>query len=297
VTEVLKQTNSKKARMTGDDGIGGGKVDTKMPSMKEIWSIKWTMVRCSVVGTVVGILPGAGATIASFMCYTMENKISKYPEKWGTGIIDGIAASEASNNAATGGAMVPLLSLGIPGGNAAAVMMSALTLKGVHIAVGAGGEYHGAHHEHGRGVELHDHRGLALPRAGLRSAPAAGRCRGFGLLGTALGPLLIKIPGHSAYAHKGGILHGITGNSLSQESAEHTGAEQAAHTAGSLAAHGRSRFAGFTGKGLQGPAKGFAFQDIEYGHGNLHYFIYLVWFENTMRKPGRQDSVRNRKLF
>ena len=52
----------------------------------------------------------AGATIASFMCYTMETKISKHPEKFGTGIIDGIAASEASNNAATGGAMVPLLS-------------------------------------------------------------------------------------------------------------------------------------------------------------------------------------------
>ena len=133
ITEVLKQTGSKKARMSGDDGIGGGKVNTKMPSLKELWSIKWTMLRCSVVGTVVGILPGAGATIASFLCYTMETKISKHPEKFGTGIIDGIAASEASNNAATGGAMVPLLSLGIPGGNAAAVMMSALTLKGVQL--------------------------------------------------------------------------------------------------------------------------------------------------------------------
>jgi putative tricarboxylic transport membrane protein len=85
------------------------------------------------VGCVVGILPGAGATIASFMCYTMENKLSKYPEKFGTGIIDGIAASEAANNAATGGAMVPLLCLGIPGGNAAAVMASALALKGVQM--------------------------------------------------------------------------------------------------------------------------------------------------------------------
>ncbi len=67
------------------------------------------------------------------MCYTMENKLSKYPEKFGTGIIDGIAASETANNAATGGAMVPLLSLGIPGGNAAAVMDSALALKGVQM--------------------------------------------------------------------------------------------------------------------------------------------------------------------
>lgn len=133
ITEVLKQTNPKKKRIKAEDSVAGSKVKTKMPSFKEIWSIKWTMLRCSVVGTVIGILPGAGATIASFMCYTMETKLSKHPEKFGTGIIDGIAASESANNAATGGAMVPLLSLGIPGGNAAAVMMSALVLKGVQL--------------------------------------------------------------------------------------------------------------------------------------------------------------------
>ena len=130
VTEVLKQTNAKK-RLSAEDGVAGtkGRVNTKMPSLREMWSIKWVMLRCSIVG----ILPGAGATIASFMCYAMENKLSKYPEKFGTGIIDGIAASETANNAATGGAMVPLLTLGIPGGNAAAVMMSALALKGVQM--------------------------------------------------------------------------------------------------------------------------------------------------------------------
>ena len=133
ITEVFNQTGSKKKGINAEDGIGGGKVNTKMPSIKELLSIKWTLLRCSVVGTVTGILPGAGATIASFLCYTMETKVSKYPEKFGTGIIDGIAASECANNAATGGAMVPLLSLGIPGGNAAAVMMSALTLKGVQL--------------------------------------------------------------------------------------------------------------------------------------------------------------------
>lgn len=133
VTEVFKQTSTKK-RLSAEDGVGNdGHVNTKMPNMKELWSIKWVMLRCSIVGTIVGILPGAGATIASFMCYTMENKLSKYPEKFGTGIIDGIAASEAANNAATGGAMVPLLTLGIPGGNAAAVMASALALKGVQM--------------------------------------------------------------------------------------------------------------------------------------------------------------------
>ncbi|MEI3427670.1 MAG: tripartite tricarboxylate transporter permease [Christensenellales bacterium] len=110
-----------------------GRVNTKTPSLREMWSIKWVTLRCSIVGTIVGILPGAGATIASFMRYAMENKLSKYPEKLATGIIDGIAASETANNAATGGAMVPLLTLGIPGCNAAAVMMSALALKGVQM--------------------------------------------------------------------------------------------------------------------------------------------------------------------
>ncbi len=132
VSEVLKQTNEKK-RLSAEEGINKGRVNTKMPSLKEMWSIRWVMLRCAIVGTIIGILPGAGATIASFMCYAMENKISKYPEKFGTGIIDGIAAGETANNAATGGTMVPLLTLGIPGGNAAAVMMSALALKGVQM--------------------------------------------------------------------------------------------------------------------------------------------------------------------
>ena len=130
VTEVLKQTKKREA-LKSDDGTAS--VNTKMPSFKEWWGIKWLLARCSVIGTIVGILPGAGATIASFLCYSSETKLSKHPEKFGTGIIDGVAASETANNAATGGAMVPLLSLGIPGGNAAAVMMSALVLKGVQL--------------------------------------------------------------------------------------------------------------------------------------------------------------------
>lgn len=130
VTEVLKQT---KKRETLKSDEGNASVNTKMPSFREWWGIKWILARCSVIGTIIGILPGAGATIASFLCYSTETKLSKHPEKFGTGIIDGIAASETANNAATGGAMVPLLSLGIPGGNAAAVMMSALVLKGVQL--------------------------------------------------------------------------------------------------------------------------------------------------------------------
>ena len=134
ITEVLQQTVSDD-RLTAEDAekAGASSLDTTMPTIKEWLSIKWVILRCSILGTIVGILPRAGATIASFLCYSTETKLSKYPEKFGTGIIDGIAASETANNAATGGAMVPLLSLGIPGGNAAAVMMSALVLKGVQL--------------------------------------------------------------------------------------------------------------------------------------------------------------------
>lgn len=133
VAEVLKQTyKPAKLKAVGSDGKdGSGNTKTEMPTFDELWSVKFTIIRCSIVGTVIGILPGAGATISSFLCYSMEQKLSKYPEKFGTGIIDGIAAPETGNNAATGGSMVPLLSLGIPGGNAAAIMMSALVLKGV----------------------------------------------------------------------------------------------------------------------------------------------------------------------
>ena len=131
ITEVLKQT-VKRTKMENIDK-GSSKVKTKLTSMKELWIMKWTIIRSGVLGTIVGILPGAGATIASFLSYTTEVKLSKTPENYGKGEPKGVAASETANNAATGGSMVPLLALGIPGGNAAAVMMTALVLKGVQM--------------------------------------------------------------------------------------------------------------------------------------------------------------------
>jgi putative tricarboxylic transport membrane protein len=86
------------------------------------------IVRGTIIGFAVGVLPGAGATIASFLAYAAEKKISKTPEAFGTGAIEGVAAPEAANNASTGGAMIPLLTLGIPGSGTTAVMLGALTL-------------------------------------------------------------------------------------------------------------------------------------------------------------------------
>ncbi len=103
----------------------------KMVSPKELFSMAPTIIRSGILGTFVGIVPGAGATIASWLSYSIEAKSSKTKELMGHGDPRGIAASETANNAATGGAMVPLLSMGIPGSNAAAMMMTALSIHGV----------------------------------------------------------------------------------------------------------------------------------------------------------------------
>jgi putative tricarboxylic transport membrane protein len=84
-----------------------------------------------LIGFFKGVLPGAGATIATMLSYTVEKRISKTPEKFGTGMIEGVAGPEAANNAATCGAMVPLLTLGIPGSGATAVLMGAFIMYGI----------------------------------------------------------------------------------------------------------------------------------------------------------------------
>ncbi len=88
-------------------------------------------VRSSLIGTFVGLLPGLGANIANVIAYSTAKSNSKYPEKFGTGIVDGIVASESSNNAVTGGALIPLLTLGIPGEGATALLLAALIIQGV----------------------------------------------------------------------------------------------------------------------------------------------------------------------
>ena len=86
------------------------------------------ILRGTVIGFVIGVLPGAGATIASFMAYALEKRLSKTPELFGTGMIEGVASPEAANNGSTGGSMIPLLTLGIPGSGTTAVMLGMLAL-------------------------------------------------------------------------------------------------------------------------------------------------------------------------
>jgi putative tricarboxylic transport membrane protein len=102
-----------------------------LPSRAELKACRFAFVNGSVTGFIIGVLPGAGSSIASFIAYGIEKAVSKHPEKFGTGVPEGLAAPEGANNADTGGALVPLLTLGIPGGGATAILLSILILWGI----------------------------------------------------------------------------------------------------------------------------------------------------------------------
>ncbi len=91
----------------------------------------WPIIRSTPIGFFVGVLPGAGGTIASLMSYNTEKQLSSHPQDFGKGAIEGLAAPEAANNAASVGAMIPMLSLGVPGSGTTAVMMGALVMLGL----------------------------------------------------------------------------------------------------------------------------------------------------------------------
>ncbi|TQM13300.1 tripartite tricarboxylate transporter permease [Pseudonocardia kunmingensis] len=127
VAELLEQVG--KARH--GKAVIPQKLDRVLPSWSLLNRLKWVIVRSSVTGVVVGAVPGAGATIAGVVSYGQQTRLSKHPERMGTGEPEGVAACEASNNACAGGAMTTMLSLGIPGDSVTAILIGALTLHGV----------------------------------------------------------------------------------------------------------------------------------------------------------------------
>jgi putative tricarboxylic transport membrane protein len=102
-----------------------------LPNAADWVRSRWAIVRGTGLGFVIGVLPGAGPTIASFLAYTLEKKVSAHPEDFGRGAIEGVAAPESANNAASAGAMVPMLTLGIPGSATTAVMLGGLMMWGL----------------------------------------------------------------------------------------------------------------------------------------------------------------------
>ena len=101
------------------------------PRLSEIREIKTTVIRSSFLGVLVGILPGAGGDISSWVSYNEAKRFSKHPELFGRGSLEGISASETANNANTGGALIPMFTLGIPGSPTAAVLLGALVIQGL----------------------------------------------------------------------------------------------------------------------------------------------------------------------
>ena len=100
-------------------------------SFLDMWKMRATMLYSAVIGLCFGILPGIGSTTPAFMSYAFAKQKSKQPEEFGTGIDEGVAAPECANNAVTGGALIPMLSLGIPGDAVTAVILGALMLQGI----------------------------------------------------------------------------------------------------------------------------------------------------------------------
>ncbi len=107
------------------------KIRGLLPSLKDWARAKWPIVRGSVLGFILGVLPGGGPTLAAFASYALEKKISKHPEKFGTGAIEGVAGPESANNSATSGGFIPLFLIGIPTNGILAMLFSALLIHGL----------------------------------------------------------------------------------------------------------------------------------------------------------------------
>ncbi len=107
------------------------KIDNEGLTVKEMRSIIPACTRSSAIASILGAMPGVGGGVAQFMCYNECRRASKHPEKFGKGSLEGIAAAESSNNAVVGSAMIPLLTLGIPGDGVTALLLGAFILHGI----------------------------------------------------------------------------------------------------------------------------------------------------------------------
>ena len=128
VAEVLLLAEEGIARVN----IASVRLRDLLPTREEWRQASMPIARGSVVGFLTGLVPGPAAVLSTFISYTLEKKISKTPERFGHGAVEGVAGPEAANNAATAGAMVPLLSLGIPFSPATAILLGALVIHGLN---------------------------------------------------------------------------------------------------------------------------------------------------------------------
>lgn len=126
IGEVLSSAEQRMGRLEVVQQLG-----RILPDKKDLKRLLPTIFRGSTIGVGIGALPAAGGTIAAIIAYGVEKRLSKHPEKFGTGIPEAVAAPEAANNATTGGAMIPMLTLGIPGDAITAILIGALLIHGL----------------------------------------------------------------------------------------------------------------------------------------------------------------------
>jgi len=126
-SQIIKDALEMDRRPAAVD-LGAGRA---LVSIRQWTRHGWNLLRSSVIGTWIGILPGVGASIASMVAYGVTKNMSKTPEAFGTGCEEGVVASEAANNANVGGALIPLLTMGIPGSPIDAILLSALILHNI----------------------------------------------------------------------------------------------------------------------------------------------------------------------
>ncbi|PST34416.1 tripartite tricarboxylate transporter permease [Enterocloster lavalensis] len=107
------------------------KLSNFLPKAREFFKYKWTLLRTSVLGTLIGIIPATGANVACFLSYDLTKRFSKHPDTFGKGDVEGVITSECANNAVCGGAMVPLLTLGIPGDGVTAILLGGLMIHDI----------------------------------------------------------------------------------------------------------------------------------------------------------------------
>ena len=134
VSEVIVQAErAALAVMHNDAGAHVTRADDDHMTWAEFRACVPLMARSSVLGSLIGMMPGLGSSVACFVAYGEEKRRSPHPERWGTGIVEGVAAPEAANNAVSGPSMIPLLSLGIPGSTVAAVLIGVFLIHGIQV--------------------------------------------------------------------------------------------------------------------------------------------------------------------
>jgi putative tricarboxylic transport membrane protein len=126
IAEIFENLETKGIRTLYQTHIKG-----LLPTLKDWADSIWAIIRGIVIGFFLGLLPGGGAPIASFVSYAIEKRISKHPERFGTGVIEGVASPESANNAASSGAFIPLLTLGIPSNVVMAMLFAGLLIHNI----------------------------------------------------------------------------------------------------------------------------------------------------------------------